>query len=76
MRKAAFFDRDGVLNVDKGYVGHWRDFQWIPGAKEALADLTAQGYAIIVITNQSGVARGYYTEQDVRDVHQHMCAEC
>ncbi|MCH4179115.1 MAG: HAD family hydrolase [Megasphaera sp.] len=75
MRKAAFFDRDGVLNVDKGYVGHWRDFQWIPGAKEALADLTAQGYAIIVITNQSGVARGYYTEQDVRDVHQHMCAD-
>lgn len=75
MRKAVFFDRDGVLNVDKGYLGHWEDFTWIPGAKEALAYLTAKGYAIIVVTNQSGVARGYYTEDDVQNLHRHMCAE-
>lgn len=75
MRKAAFFDRDGVLNVDKGYLGHWEEFQWMPGAKEALAYLTKKGYAIIVVTNQSGVARGYYTEDDVKDLHRHMCDE-
>ena len=66
MRKAVFFDRDGVLNVDKSYLGFIKDFEWMDGAKEALAYLTRQGYAIIVVTNQSGVARGYYTEDDVK----------
>ena len=66
MRKAVFFDRDGVLNVDKSYLGFIKDFEWMDGAKEALAYLTAEGYAIIVVTNQSGVARGYYTEDAPR----------
>lgn len=75
MRKAVFFDRDGVINVDRGYVGYWKDFEWIPGAKEALAELTRLGYRIIVVTNQSGIARGYYTEADVKTLHDRMCAE-
>ena len=75
MRKAVFFDRDGVLNVDKSYLGFIKDFEWMDGAKEALAYLTAEGYAIIVVTNQSGVARGYYTEDDVKTLHDWMCRE-
>lgn len=75
MRKAVFFDRDGVLNVDKSYLGFIKDFEWMDGAKEALAYLTRQGYAIIVVTNQSGVARGYYTEDDVKVLHDWMCQE-
>ena len=75
MRKAVFFDRDGVLNIDKGYLSRIEDFQWIPGAKEALAMLTQQGYMIIVVTNQSGVARGYYTEDDVKTLHTWMCQD-
>ena len=73
MRKAVFFDRDGVLNVDKSYLGFIKDFEWMDGAKEALAYLTEEGYAIIVVTNQSGVARGYYTEDDVKVLHDWMC---
>ena len=75
MRRAVFFDRDGVLNVDKSYLGFIKDFEWMDGAKEALAYLTAEGYAIIVVTNQSGVARGYYTEDDVKTLHDWMCRE-
>lgn len=72
MRKAVFFDRDGVINVDKSYLSRIEDFEWIPGAKEALALLTDLGYVNIVITNQSGVARGYYTEDDVQKLHEWM----
>lgn len=75
MRKAVFFDRDGVLNVDKGYLSRIEDFEWIDGAKEAISWLTAQGYVVIVVTNQSGVARGYYTEDDVKRLHAWMCQQ-
>ena len=75
MRKAAFFDRDGVLNVDKGYLCRIEEFEWIDGAKEALALLTKAGYAVVVVTNQSGVARGYYSEEDVRHLHDWMCRQ-
>lgn len=73
--KAVFFDRDGVLNEDRGYVFKREEFVWTDGAKEALADLTQAGYALFVVTNQSGVARGYYTEADVRRLHTWMTAE-
>lgn len=75
MRKATFFDRDGVLNIDSGYVGTTEQFCWLPGAKETLQRLTLLGYTNIVVTNQSGVARGYYTEEAVRQLHRWMCSE-
>ena len=73
--KAFFFDRDGVLNVEKHYLYRKEDFIWIPGAIEAVQACNAQGYLVIVITNQSGVARGYYTEQDVQELHKWMNLE-
>lgn len=75
MNKAVFLDRDGTLNVDKGYLYRIVDFQWMPGAKQALRRLHEQGYMLIVVTNQSGVARGYYTEEDVKKLHEWMCAD-
>ncbi len=75
MRKAVFFDRDGVINVDKGYLGCIDEFEWVDGAREAIAMLTERGYAVVVVTNQSGIARGYYTEDDVRRLHDWMCRQ-
>jgi D-glycero-D-manno-heptose 1,7-bisphosphate phosphatase len=71
-RPAAFLDRDGVLNVDRGYVYRPEDLEWIPGAPEAVRLLNEAGYIVLVITNQSGVARGYYDEAAVRRFHAHM----
>lgn len=62
LRKAAFLDRDGVINQDKAYVHRWEDFEFVPGAIEGMRRLQAAGYALVVVTNQSGLARGYYTE--------------
>ena len=67
--KAAFFDRDDTLNVDVHYLHRPEDFIWIEGAVEAIKYCNDQGYKVIVITNQSGVARGYYTEADVQRLH-------
>lgn len=68
-RKAAFLDRDGVINVDHGYVFRWEDFAFVPGAIDAMRRLQAAGYALVIVTNQSGVARGYYDEADVLRLH-------
>ena len=62
--KVAFLDRDGVINVDFGYVHRWKQFVWVPGAIRAMKKLLAIGFEIIIITNQSGIARGFYTEED------------
>ena len=68
-KKAAFLDRDGVINEDTGYLHSIKDFKWIKGAIEALKILKKHNYLIIVITNQSGVGRGFYTEKQVNDLH-------
>ena len=73
--KAAFFDRDGVLNVDKSYLYKIEDLEWIDGAKEALTYLTQQGYTVFVVTNQSGIARGYYTVDDMNRLHEFMAQQ-
>lgn len=61
-RKAAFLDRDGVINLDRAYVSRWEDFEFVPGAVDAMRRLKQAGYALVVVTNQSGIARGYYSE--------------
>ncbi|NDG37915.1 MAG: D-glycero-beta-D-manno-heptose 1,7-bisphosphate 7-phosphatase [Betaproteobacteria bacterium] len=63
MVKAVFLDRDGVINLDKAYVHRWDDFEFLPGAVEAMRQLHLAGYILIVVTNQAGIARGYYTER-------------
>ena len=72
--RAAFFDRDGVLIVDTGYLAESKDIQWIDGAREALARLVLLGFQLFVVTNQSGVARGYFDEAAVGRVHMAMQA--
>ena len=74
-RPALFFDRDGVLNEDRGYVHRWEDFRWIPGARETVAAFNRAGWLVIVVTNQSGVGRGFYTEDDVHALHARMRAD-
>ena len=64
MNKAVFLDRDGTINIDKGYLYRISDFEFLPGAADALRMLQEAGYLLIIITNQSGIARGYYTEED------------
>lgn len=72
LRPALFLDRDGVLNEDHGYVSRWEDFAWIPGAREAVAAFNAASWWVIVVTNQSGVGRGYYSEADMHALHTRM----
>ena len=64
--KAVFIDRDGTINVEKNYVSRIEDFELIPGSLEALRLLTNAGVDIYIITNQSGIARGFYTEEDFK----------
>lgn len=73
--KAVFLDRDGTLNVDVAYLYEIEKFNWIPGAKEALKYLTEQGYTLFVVTNQSGVARGYFAEEKVHQLHAFIQSE-
>lgn len=71
-RRAVFFDRDGVLNVDKGYVHQASQLEWCNGAVEAIRYLNERDVLAFVVTNQAGVARGYYAEADVRRFHDHL----
>lgn len=64
MHRAIFLDRDGTINVDKSYLYRHEDFEFLPGAVDGLRALKAAGYLLVVATNQSGIARGYYTEED------------
>ncbi|MBN2368097.1 HAD family hydrolase [Candidatus Woesearchaeota archaeon] len=62
--KAVFLDRDGTINVDKGYLYKKEDLEFLPNAIKGLKKMQDKGYKLIIITNQSGIGRGYYTEED------------
>ena len=68
INKAAFLDRDGVINVDTGYVGSWSDFILIDGVLEAMRLLKSDDYKLIIVTNQSGIARGFYSEKQFQQL--------
>ena len=72
MRPTLFFDRDGVLNLDRGYVHTREEFEWRDGAIAAIKALNDARWRVCVVTNQAGVARGYYTEADVHALHTWM----
>ena len=72
VRRGVFLDRDGTINVDTGYTSSADDLEFLPGAVEGLRLLKKAGFCLAVITNQSGVARGYHTEEDVVAFHEEM----
>ncbi len=73
--RAVFLDRDGVLNEERSYVGRLEDFILFPGVGAALGRLQAAGFLLFLVTNQSGIGRGYYTVQDMERIHAHLRAE-
>lgn len=73
--KIAFLDRDGVINSSKvknGYIGYVKDFKWLNGAKKAIKFLKSKNYKVVIVTNQSGIARGYFTLSDVYKLHRYL----
>ena len=75
LKPAAFLDRDGVINKEKGYLYKIDDFEWIEGAKESIKYLNDHGYYVFVVTNQSGIAKGFYNEKDVICLHSYINKE-
>ena len=75
MKNAFFFDRDGVLNEEVGYLHEIEKFKWIDGAIDSIKFCNEQNFLTVVVTNQSGVARGFYSEDDVKKIHAFMQSE-
>ncbi len=74
--RAVFLDRDGTININKPeYVHKVEDFEFVPGALSALKELSCTDYKIIIVTNQSGIGRGYFTEQDLKKLHQWLLGQ-
>lgn len=71
-QKAVFLDRDGVINAEKDYVYKVEDFEFLQGIFEAVKHFNEQGYVVIIVTNQSGIGRGYYTEKDFEHLTKFM----
>lgn len=74
-KKAVFLDRDGVINVDHGYVYAPKDFEFVSGIFELLSFFRSRGYLLLVVTNQSGIARGYYSIEDFLNLTEFMQEE-
>lgn len=70
--RAIFLDRDGTINVERNYLYRCEEFAFIPGVPQALRRLQDSGYLLVVVTNQSGVARGYFNLADVEKLHEYM----
>lgn len=74
MRRAVFLDRDGVINEDRSYLYRQEDFHFMPGIFDFCRSAQEKGYLLVIATNQSGIARGYYTEDDLHCLNDWMCA--
>jgi D-glycero-D-manno-heptose 1,7-bisphosphate phosphatase len=74
-RKTIFFDRDGTLNIDKVYLNDPEQIEYLPGVFEALALLRDEGFQFVVVTNQSGVARGIVSLENLNEIHARMANE-
>ena len=72
MNKSIFLDRDGTINKDKAYLSKIEEFEYLPGVIEGLRMLQEAGYLLVIITNQSGIARGYYSEEDFIELNNWM----
>ena len=73
--KIAFLDRDGVINsskINNGYIGYISKFKWIKGSKKTIKYLKSKNFKIVIVTNQSGIARGYFTLKDVYKLHNYV----
>ena len=75
LQPAIFLDRDGTINVEKNYLYRFEDWEWISGAQAAIAKLNEAGFLVVVVSNQAGVARGLYTEQDVIRLHEQVVVD-
>jgi D-glycero-D-manno-heptose 1,7-bisphosphate phosphatase len=75
INRAVFLDRDGTVNVEKEYLHRTEEFEFIPGAPDAIRLLNDAGFLVIVVTNQSGIGRGYYDEAAVHRLHRYMDVE-
>ncbi|MGB2706257.1 MAG: HAD family hydrolase [Candidatus Omnitrophota bacterium] len=81
MRKTIFIDRDGVINKDPGgwtehnYVTRWEDFHFLPNSIKAMKKLNEAGYGIVIVSNQAGVNKGYYTKEKLNEINQRMLGE-
>lgn len=75
MKRAVFLDRDGTLIVEKNYLSDPAQVELLPGVPEALQQLQEAGFLLFIVTNQSGIGRGYYTVEDMHRVHERLCAE-
>lgn len=75
MNRAVFLDRDGTINVDGGYVHRVEDFIYLPNAKRGMRSMLELGYELVVVTNQSGIARGLFSEEDFRSLTDWMVSD-
>ena len=75
LKPAAFLDRDGVINKEKDYVFRIQDFEWVDGSRESIKYLNDHNYHVFIVSNQSGIARGLYTEEDVIYLHKYINIE-
>ena len=75
MRSAVFIDRDGTINEQRGYINHISRFELLPGVGKAISLLNTNDHIVVVTSNQSGVARGYFPMQLVKDIHDVMVLE-
>jgi D-glycero-D-manno-heptose 1,7-bisphosphate phosphatase len=75
LRPALYLDRDGIINEDTNFLYKWEDCRFVPGIVSLIATANRLGYAVIVVTNQSGIGRGMYTEEDFHVLMERMTAE-